>query len=188
MNATSSTTSRPALPAGPPLAARMILPWWLTPLVAVWLSLAFFLVVDAAAARLPIQVLVALLAGLAIVHGLAHRRWRIAGPLAGLAVITIAGLIAADDALQLDVGPDPGQSGLDGWTRLIWIVAALTWATVTALAVVLHRRSARAAVPVTADLRGRERRHAATRSRISASLTGLDAHITAIERLLKEAE
>lgn len=114
-------------------------PWWLSPMAAVWLTTG--VVTMAQVAPIPVHgaLVVAGCGLLSLGHGLVHRRWLVAGPVAVLSAVLLfaasTGLLPDGFQLGPYVGPAQSLAPKVAWTTLFVVVGFDT-----VLATVLHRR------------------------------------------------
>lgn len=121
-----------------------LLPGWFFPALAGWILVTAATLANATSIPVRADVVVALLGATAIGHGLVQRRWRVAGPLAALALgVAVALAVGALPGLALSDADGnayaAGPADAVG-VRVIWAAATTIGALVIAWGAWLHAR------------------------------------------------
>jgi hypothetical protein len=170
----------------PPRRPPRTPPRWLGPALGLWAVIVAAAVANATAVPVSAGAVTLVWGVLALGHGLVHRRWLVAGPVAVLA-------LAATGAVSLGLVPADvhatytGPAGASA-PKLIWVALVVVVALEVAWALLLHARVRR----TVGDLDGRggqvlADRQAVGTAQLSRSLADVERHLDRVEQLLTDA-
>lgn len=120
-------------------------PRWLAPVCAIWFIIGVVTVAQVSSIPVHGAMMVAGCGLLALGHGLVHRRWLVAGPIAVLATALVGAWVSGllPDGFQLGPYVGPAQSATP---KVIWTTLFVVVGADLALATALRRRVWRATV------------------------------------------